>query len=261
VLIPNNQRKKRTIQMKNPQISSPVKEQTQNLDQELQLREKQCRDLRWQRRILPAQALVYQRLEAGLKRIIDVSGALSALLLLSPLLLLTALAIWLEDRGPVLFSQARVGQYGRVFRFYKFRSMVLNAEALKDSLAHLNESTDGVIFKARRDPRITRVGRLIRRASIDELPQLWNVLRGDMSLVGPRPPVPREVADYHPEDRKRLDIRPGLTCIWQVSGRSEIPFHRQVQMDQDYILRNNLKLDFILLLRTVSAVFSGRGAY
>ncbi|PIQ24148.1 glycosyl transferase [bacterium (Candidatus Blackallbacteria) CG17_big_fil_post_rev_8_21_14_2_50_48_46] len=229
--------------------------------QELKKLEQRYLGVKWERHLLPTQTLFLQHCETFLKRAIDVLGALAALLMLSPLLIFTALAIWLEDRGPVLFSQERVGQFGRVFQFYKFRSMVRNAEALKDSLTHLNESSDGVIFKARRDPRITRVGRIIRRLSIDELPQLWNVLRGDMSLVGPRPPVPREVQDYRPEDRKRLDIRPGLTCIWQVSGRSEIPFHRQVQMDQDYILRQNLKLDFILLLKTVRAVFSGRGAY
>lgn len=228
---------------------------------ELKQLEKNFQQQRWQRRVLPAQARTMHLLGAAFKRSLDVCGAAVALVMLSPLLLLTALAIWLEDRGPVLFAQERVGQYGRVFRFYKFRSMLRNAEALKDSLAHLNESSDGVIFKSRRDPRITRVGRVIRRTSIDELPQLWNVLRGDMSLVGPRPPVPREVADYSPEARKRLDIRPGLTCIWQVSGRSEIPFQRQVQMDQDYILRHSLTLDLTLLLKTVKAVFSGRGAY
>ncbi len=220
--------------------------------------------LNWQRRSrlwLPLQTRFYLGLGAGLKRSFDILGSAAALLALSPLLAATALAIKWEDRGPIFFAQDRVGQYGETFRFYKFRSMVLNAEALKDSLAHLNESGDGVIFKARHDPRITKVGRFIRRFSIDELPQLWNVLKGDMSLVGPRPPVPREVADYTPEDRKRLHVRPGLTCIWQVSGRSEIPFRMQVQMDQEYILKRSLKLDLALLFKTVKAVLSGRGAY
>ncbi|MGE3726005.1 MAG: sugar transferase [Candidatus Sericytochromatia bacterium] len=223
--------------------------------------EKQLRLQRRSRVVVPFQNQVYLALGAQLKRGLDMAGAATALLALSPLFALTALLIKSEDGGPVYFAQDRVGQDGQIFRFYKFRSMVLNAEALKDSLADLNESQDGVIFKSRRDPRITRIGRVIRRYSIDELPQLWNVLKGDMSLVGPRPPVPREVADYTPEDRKRLDVRPGLTCIWQVSGRSEIPFRQQVQMDQAYILNRSLKLDFLLLLKTVKAVLGGRGAY
>ncbi|MGV3526662.1 MAG: sugar transferase [Candidatus Sericytochromatia bacterium] len=230
-------------------------------ERHLQATERHLRSQRLQRRWRPTLWALRQRLSRQFKRALDVLGALTALVLLAPLMLCTALAIWLEDRGPVFFAQERVGEQGRVFRFYKFRSMVRHAEALKDQLAHLNESGDGVIFKSRRDPRITRVGRVIRRFSIDELPQIWNVLRGDMSLVGPRPPVPREVADYTPEDRKRLDVRPGLTCIWQVSGRSEIPFRQQVQMDQDYMLRRSLRLDLLLLCKTVKAVMGGRGAY
>jgi lipopolysaccharide/colanic/teichoic acid biosynthesis glycosyltransferase/HPt (histidine-containing phosphotransfer) domain-containing protein len=202
-----------------------------------------------------------QVLNGTLKRTLDVLGAATLLTLLTPLLAAVALAIWLEDRGPVLFMQQRVGKDGRCFHFYKFRSMVPQAEALKDRLKHLNESQDGVIFKARRDPRITRVGRWIRRFSIDELPQLYNVLKGDMSLVGPRPPLPSEVELYTPGDRKRLHVTPGLTCIWQVSGRSEIPFHQQVKLDQQYIQQQNLRLDLVLLLQTLKAVVSGRGAY
>jgi len=196
-----------------------------------------------------------------IKRSLDILGSLGLLLLLAPLLLGVALAIWLEDRGPVLFSQQRVGKGGQPFAFYKFRSMVPHAEALKAELQHLNESGGGVIFKSRQDPRITRVGRWIRRFSIDELPQLYHVLKGEMSLVGPRPPVPAEVALYTPAQRKRLDVTPGLTCIWQVSGRSEIPFQQQVQLDQTYIQRQSLRLDLLLLLRTVKAVLGGRGAY
>lgn len=223
--------------------------------------ERRLRQQRLDRLWLPRQRRWCLHIASRSKRGLDIFGAGVGLLLLAPLLLLTALAIRLEDGGPILFAQLRVGQGGRPFRFYKFRSMVVDAEARKARLQHLNESRDGVIFKARRDPRITRVGRWIRRFSIDELPQLWNVLRGDMSLVGPRPPVPAEVAEYSPEDRKRLDVRPGLTCIWQVSGRSDIPFRQQVSMDQEYILRASLGLDLRLLLKTVKAVFGGRGAY
>lgn len=196
-----------------------------------------------------------------IKRGVDIFGSASGLLLLSPLFALTALAIVIENPGPVFFSQSRVGKDGQHFQFYKFRSMVTHAEALKDQIMNMNESSDGVIFKAKNDPRITRVGRFIRRFSIDELPQLWNVLKGDMSLVGPRPPVPREVALYEPEDFKRLHVTPGITCIWQVSGRSEIPFKQQVQLDQKYIARQSLKEDLSLLFQTISAVFYGRGAY
>lgn len=222
--------------------------------------ETRLKQARRQRRQAPLHRLG-SGLLAGFKRLIDIFGAGFGLLALSPLLSLTALAIWLEDRGPIFFVQDRVGLNGKLFRFYKFRSMVPRAEALKDSLAHLNESGDGVIFKSRRDPRITRVGRIIRRLSIDELPQLLHVLSGEMSLVGPRPPVPREVADYTPEDRKRLHAKPGLTCIWQVSGRSEIPFRQQVRMDQDYIRHQSLRMDLVLLLKTIRAVIGGRGAY
>jgi len=195
------------------------------------------------------------------KRTLDVAFASIGLLLLSPVFATTAAAIYLEDRGPVFFRQQRVGRYGRVFPFYKFRSMVTNAESIKEQLTAQNESQDGVTFKMKRDPRITRTGAFIRRFSIDELPQLFNVLTGDMSMVGPRPPVPREVAQYTLEERKRLSVIPGITCIWQVSGRSDIPFKQQVQLDFQYIQSQSIWLDLKLLLRTVSAVLTGRGAY
>lgn len=196
-----------------------------------------------------------------LKRAIDVSASGLGILVLSPLFLLVALAIKATDRGPVLFWQSRVGQWGREFPFPKFRSMVVNAEALKDQLLQQNQHGESVTFKMKKDPRITWIGRLIRRTSIDELPQLWCILRGDMSLVGPRPPVPREVAVYTLKDRRRLDVIPGLTCIWQVEGRGDVPFDQQVEMDLAYIESQSLWFDIKLLLKTVPAVLTGKGAY
>ncbi len=195
------------------------------------------------------------------KRVLDIIGAAAGLLLLSPLLIGVSVAILLEDGWPLFFAQTRVGQYGRLFKFYKFRSMVRNAEALKATLAAQNESGDGVIFKMKQDPRITRVGRFIRRFSIDEMPQFVNVLLGDLALVGPRPPVPREVAQYTLEDRKRLHAKPGLTCLWQIQGRSEIPFKEQVRLDMQYIHSQSLWKDIVILVQTVPAVLLGRGAY
>jgi len=197
----------------------------------------------------------------GVRRAFDIVGSLVGLILLSPIFLVTAIAIKLEDPGPVFFTQTRVGRFGSTFPFYKFRSMYVDAEARKAELMAQNESGDGVIFKMKNDPRITRVGRIIRRFSIDELPQLLNVLKGDLALVGPRPPVPAEVADYTLEQRKRLHVKPGITCIWQVSGRSDIPFHDQVQLDLQYIRSQSLWTDILLLLKTIPAVLLGRGAY
>lgn len=196
-----------------------------------------------------------------LKRLIDIVGALAALLLLAPLFLLVGLLIKLTDRGPVLHWQVRVGQWGREFPFPKFRSMVVNAERLKDALLQQNQHSAGVTFKMKRDPRVTWIGRIIRKLSIDELPQLWCVLKGDMSLVGPRPPLPREVALYTLADRRRLDAVPGLTCIWQVSGRADIPFPEQVALDVRYIESQSIWLDIQLLLKTIPAVLLGKGAY
>lgn len=195
-----------------------------------------------------------------LKRGLDIVASGAGIVVLSPVFLSTALLIKIEDRGPIFFAQNRVGKWGRVFKMYKFRSMVVGADKMKDALLDQNES-GGVMFKMKRDPRITRVGRVIRRLSIDELPQLFNVLKGDMSLVGPRPPVPREVAEYELSDRRRLEIIPGLTCLWQVSGRSDIDFEGQVRLDVQYLESQSLKGDIILLLKTIPAVLSGRGAY
>ena len=196
------------------------------------------------------------------KRILDVVIASLALFFLSPLLLLIALAIVIEGRGrgPTLFHQERVGRNGRLFRFYKFRSMVPDAEArLRDLTAH-NEAC-GPIFKMRRDPRVTRVGRWLRRSSMDELPQLFNVLKGDMSLVGPRPHLPREVEKYDARQRQRLRVQPGLLCLREVGGRSHLTFEQWVESDLAYIGRRSLGTDLGILLRTLPAIFKGDGAY
>jgi lipopolysaccharide/colanic/teichoic acid biosynthesis glycosyltransferase len=197
----------------------------------------------------------------GAKRALDVTVALTLLVALAPLFALVALLIKATDRGPVLFWQLRVGRWGREFRFPKFRSMVPNAERLLADLLAQNHHKNGVTFKLKRDPRVTWIGRILRRTSIDELPQLWCVLTGRMTLVGPRPAVPREVARYTLVERRRLAVTPGLTCIWQVSGRGNIPFDRQVEMDIEYIENWSLLLDLKILVRTVPAVLTGRGAY
>ncbi|QOR62935.1 exopolysaccharide biosynthesis polyprenyl glycosylphosphotransferase [Sulfurovum indicum] len=210
---------------------------------------------------IPDLSLVTHRVYPYFKRAVDIIVASIAILLLSPVMLTVAMLIKAESRGPVLFSQKRVGRDGKVFSMYKFRSMVQNAEALKKELAAANESKDGVIFKMKDDPRITKVGKFIRKWSIDELPQLFNVLKGDMSLVGPRPPVPSEVAEYSSEDLKRLHIVPGITCYWQVSGRSEIPFKQQVDLDKKYISTRSLWTDIKILFATIPAVLAQKGAY
>lgn len=196
-----------------------------------------------------------------LKRLIDIAVSAAALVILSPLFLLVAALIKLTDGGPILFKQVRVGRWGCEFAFPKFRSMVPQAERMKDDLLDQSHHADSVTFKMKKDPRITWIGRIIRKLSIDELPQLWCVFKGDMSLVGPRPPVPREVAEYTLADRRRLDIVPGLTCIWQVSGRGDIPFDEQVKLDVQYIDSQSVWLDFRLLLKTIPAVLLGKGAY
>ncbi|MFT5525235.1 MAG: lipopolysaccharide/colanic/teichoic acid biosynthesis glycosyltransferase [Pirellulaceae bacterium] len=196
-----------------------------------------------------------------IKRAIDIVGAVVAFVLFSPVLLAVGLLIKFTDNGPIMFWQKRVGQWGREFEFPKFRSMVVNAEELKDKLLEQNDHNDSITFKMKHDPRVTWIGRIIRKLSIDELPQLWCVLVGDMSLVGPRPPVPREVAEYSLADRRRLDATPGLTCTWQVSGRGDIPFDQQVELDVSYIESQSFWLDLKLLFQTVPAVLLGKGAY
>lgn len=193
-----------------------------------------------------------------LKRVIDIVVSASLLLLLWPLFTFTAIAIRLESKGPVFFRQKRVGLNGRTFTLYKFRSMVEGAESLRLKLEALNEMT-GPVFKLKADPRVTGVGKFLRTSSIDELPQLWNVLKGDMSLVGPRPPLPEEVALYLRKQRRRLSMRPGLTCIWQVSGRNQISdFSAWAELDLHYIDTWTLGQDFKLLFKTIPAVFRGR---
>ena len=197
----------------------------------------------------------------AIKRLLDIVISGTALLMFSPFLLLVALLVYLDDPGPIFYTQTRVGLDGRLFPFYKFRSMRVGADKMKDQLIQQNESKDGVIFKMKNDPRITRVGKHLRRFSIDEAPQILNVLLGDLSIVGPRPPVPREVALYTLEDRKRLHVKPGLTCFWQIQGRSEIPFKEQVRLDLQYISSQGFWMDLWIIVKTVPAVLLGRGAY
>jgi exopolysaccharide biosynthesis polyprenyl glycosylphosphotransferase len=194
------------------------------------------------------------------KRALDIFGSALGLIVLAPLLLVVGLAVKLTSRGPMLFVQDRCGLGGRRFRFYKFRTMVQDAEARKRELEHLNEM-EGPVFKIRRDPRITALGRLLRKLSLDELPQLWNVLRGDMSLVGPRPPLPDEVARYTPRQVQRLSVMAGITGLWQVSGRSEISdFERWIELDLEYARTCSMWLDLRILLKTVVVVALVRGA-
>ncbi len=197
---------------------------------------------------------------SAMKRVVDIVGSACALLLLSPVLAVVSLLVKL-DGGPVIFAQTRVGRWGREFKMFKFRSMRTDAEQRLAALLAANQHTGGVTFKIKNDPRITRVGRYLRKYSIDEFPQFFNVLIGDMSLVGPRPPVPREVALYSMADRRRLAVKPGLTCIWQVSGRAEIDFPGQVSLDVRYIESQSLWEDIRILFRTIPAVLFGSGAY
>ncbi len=193
------------------------------------------------------------------KRLLDLATVSILILLSSPVMFLVALAIRLESKGPILFRQTRCGRNGRTFTMLKFRSMVADAEAQKMKLLHLNEMS-GPVFKIRRDPRITRVGAFIRKTSLDELPQFFNIFLGDMSLVGPRPPIPSEVEQYKPWQRRRLSVKPGLTGLWQVSGRNNIDFEEWMKLDLRYIDEWSLWLDLKILLRTLPAVFSKSGA-
>lgn len=196
-----------------------------------------------------------------LRRAVDIVGASAGLLACAPILVAAAVATRTSSPGPVFYGQTRVGQGGRPFRLYKLRSMFIDADARLDALAAANESVGGVTFKIRNDPRITPVGRLLRKFSIDELPQLWNVLNGTMTILGPRPPVPSEVAKYGPRERRRLEVKPGLTCLWQVSGRSDLSFDEQVALDVGYIDASTVVDDLNILFRTIPAVVLGKGAY
>jgi len=210
--------------------------------------------------LLSIREIRLQGLNALLKRMVDILLSSAVLLVLSPVLLLVIAAIKIDSRGPIFFTQQRMGKDGKVFLLYKFRSMITGAE---DLFAKVVEEKGGdlIRFKAKDDPRITRVGKILRKLSIDEVPQLMNVLKGDMSLVGPRPPVPLEVERYSEWHRKRLRVRPGITGLWQVSGRSELPFEDMVRLDIYYIENWSLWMDFRIILRTFPAVLFGSGAY
>jgi exopolysaccharide biosynthesis polyprenyl glycosylphosphotransferase len=204
--------------------------------------------------------VIRTRLVSHLKRILDIIVAGMALILTSPVFVLTAIAIRLNSPGPIFFRQTRVGKWGEPFACYKFRSMYIDAEQRLKDLQAQNE-VDGPVFKMKHDPRITRVGRVIRKLSIDELPQLLNVLQGNMSLVGPRPALPREVAQYTYEQIGRLNAIPGITGLQQVSGRSDLDFQRWVELDLQYIAEQSLWKDIEILLKTIPAVLFAKGAY
>ena len=193
------------------------------------------------------------------KRAIDIIGAGSGLLLLSPVIAIVACAVKFTSKGPIFFSQKRVGKNGKLFDMYKFRSMVVNAEELKEKLAHQNEMS-GPMFKMKDDPRVTKVGKFIRKTSLDELPQLWNVLKGDMSLVGPRPSLPKEVKQFEEWMYKRLTVKPGLTCYWQVSVRNNIDFEDWMKLDISYVEDRNLWIDIKLIFKTVFVLFGDKNA-
>ncbi|HIX01619.1 MAG TPA: sugar transferase [Candidatus Ligilactobacillus excrementigallinarum] len=194
------------------------------------------------------------------KRLFDVVASACGLVLLSPVFLATAIAIKLDDGGPVFYNQERIGKDGKPFKMYKFRSMKVNADQEIEKLQKHNE-VDGAMFKMKNDPRITRVGKFIRKTSIDEFPQLLNVLLGQMSIVGPRPPLPREVAEYTDYDKQRLYVRPGCTGLWQVTVRNSVGFHEMVNIDLDYIKRRSFHLDLEIMLKTIKVIFVPNTAY
>lgn len=195
-----------------------------------------------------------------IKRLIDVVCSFLGVLVLSPLFIIIAIIIKTTSKGPVFFSQKRVGKNGKEFEMYKFRSMVVNAEELKEKLASQNEMS-GPMFKMKDDPRVTKVGKFIRKTSIDELPQLWNVLKGDMSLVGPRPSLPKEVAQFEEWMYRRLEVKPGLTCYWQVSGRNNIDFEDWMKLDIKYVDERSTWIDIKLIFKTVGVLFGDKNAH
>jgi len=201
------------------------------------------------------------RIYTVLKRLLDIIGGLAGLIILCPVFFVIAAITKLMDGGPILYPHLRVGLNGEEFTCYKFRTMVPGADRIKCALQHRNHHDDNRTFKVPQDPRVTRFGRWLRRSSMDELPQLWNVVKGDMSLVGPRPPIPEEVECYTRLDMRRLMVKPGLTCIWQVSGRSELAFPIQLRLDLLYIEHRSLWFDVKLIVLTIPAVLRGRGAY
>ncbi len=196
-----------------------------------------------------------------LKRCFDFTSTAIGLLLLSPVFLIIMACIKFDSRGNAFYSQSRIGKNGKEFKFWKFRSMVVGAHQQKGQLVKHNESEENVLFKIKKDPRITKVGKFIRRYSLDELPQLWNVLKGDMSLVGPRPALPEEFSLYSNEDCERLQVKPGITCFWQINGRSKLSFSEQMKLDKLYIEERSFLTDLKILIKTIPAVISGEGAY
>ena len=196
----------------------------------------------------------------SLKRGLDITLSLVALFLLSPVFIAIALVIYLNDRGPIFYAHQRVGYLGKSFTFYKFRSMVVNADALKCKLAEQNEAS-GPIFKMKNDPRITPIGRFIRKTSLDELPQFWNVLRGDLSLVGPRPHLQSEIDNYEDYPRERFMVMPGLICFREIRGRSSLTFEQWLDLDMEYVRSRSFALDLQILLQAIPAILLGRGAY
>lgn len=194
-----------------------------------------------------------------IKRIIDIIGALCGIILMSPVMIVVSIMIKLDSKGPVIFAQNRVGQDGRGFKMYKFRSMCTDAEYLLDKLQDKNEMS-GPMFKIKEDPRVTQIGRFIRKTSIDELPQLFNILKGEMSIVGPRPSLPKEVAQFTSFQRLRLIAKPGLTCYWQVRGRSNVSFEEWMEMDVQYLGERSTMVDLGLILKTVGVLFGDKGA-
>ena len=201
----------------------------------------------------------YRLIYSILKRVVDVVGALFGLIILSPILIIVGILIKIESKGPIIFSQKRVGLNGKEFKMYKFRSMVANAEEIKEKLKEKNEMS-GPMFKIKEDPRITKVGRFIRKTSIDEVPQLINVLKGDMSLVGPRPSLPNEVKEFEPWMLKRLEVKPGLTCYWQVMGRNNIDFENWMKLDIKYVNERSFGLDIKLIFKTFFVLFGDENA-
>lgn len=196
-----------------------------------------------------------------MKRAIDIMGSFFGLVLLSILFVIIALLIKIEDpKGKVLFKQLRVGKDGKEFYMYKFRSMASDAEERLKELLSLNE-VSGAMFKMKNDPRVTKIGKIIRKTSLDELPQLFNVFRGDMSLVGPRPPLPREVAEYTAYDKQRLLVTPGCTGLWQVNGRSNVGFEEMIEMDIEYIKKRSIKFDLLIIIKTIKVLFGSKDAY
>lgn len=217
--------------------------------------------LKWKQR---ARLVIWEGMLRSLlvvKRMIDIVASLIAIVLLLPVFLIVSLCILVEDGFPFIYTQKRVGLNGREFQFYKFRSMVRNADQLREALEEHNESDGGVTFKIKKDPRVLKCGRLLRRYSLDEIPQFFNVLAGDLSIVGPRPPLSEEVKAYTLNERKRLHVKPGLTCLWQIGGRADISFDEQVGLDMQYIQSQSIWKDIVIMLKTIPAVLFGRGAY